>query len=152
LEDPQVVNTPEERVKETAVLKEMAFAALLDPPQRDPLDRKRYDEPDPVIQIEGEAIELPPLIYQKPPSSSSIDYEKVRWKVSCEVARNEPRRAYIPIRHPQGWLIWIRLPNWNRDRQQRRGQLVKLKKEFEKLWMYSTATDPETAAGYRPRY
>ncbi|RFN47652.1 hypothetical protein FIE12Z_8109 [Fusarium flagelliforme] len=80
LEDPQEGNTPEERKKEAAVLKEMAFGALSDTPQRDPLDGKRYDEPDPVMQIEGEAIQLPPpLVYQNPPSTSSIDYEGVRW-------------------------------------------------------------------------
>lgn len=153
LEDPQVVDLSDEETEaEAVVLKEMAFTGLLDPPIIDPVDRKRYDEPVPGIEVEGEAIKLSKFVRQDPYPSTSIDYEKTIWKISREIAKKKSRRAYIPVRHPQGWLMWLRLRNWNKDRQKRRGQLKNMKEVFKKLWMHLTATDPESAAGYRPRY
>ena len=157
LEDPQV--TPMSNIKtqdEAQTLKEIAFANLGNPPMKDPIDLRPYEPPLPKLKSQNQPKADKKMEIEKEESNASaiIDWLSTRRRIDDDIASDPEiaRRVYIPIRHKRGWLIWIRLPDWKPDREKRRGQLERLKKTFEELWMINTATDPESAAGYRPRY
>lgn len=145
------------------MLKEMAFNGLLDPPKRDPLhDHKNEaikNQPlviliDPMWKMSVEEDPNPLDVHTADANFVDIDEEwaKEREKIALEISMNKGRRIYIPIRHQMGWPMWVYLGTWGKKKEERLVQLGQIKKGFLEAWMTATATDPESAAGYRARF
>ncbi|KAF5670060.1 hypothetical protein FHETE_4743 [Fusarium heterosporum] len=155
------MTTSAETKQEATTLKEMAFGRLLDPPTTDPLGE----------DIEGGPVQSSMSIEKERRTTSSDKFgrskntktkygdkksKETKYKTNTPVGNNKVeeswKNAYIPIRTKDGSLMWVLLHHWKEDPTARRGQLAKVKAAFGEIWMEATATDPETAAGYRPRY
>ncbi|CAG1986782.1 unnamed protein product [Fusarium graminearum] len=163
LVDPQVAERiGDDEEKEAVMLKEMAFDGLLDTPKDDPLQGQDHDamkHHPMVIQIEpmwkmSEEDPNPPVVHAVDANVVDIDaiWDKHKKDIFHEIFNDRRRRIYIPIRHRQGWLMWVNLGYWAMTSEARLAQLGKIKDGFLKLWMTATATDPESAAGYRARF
>ncbi|WXC58534.1 hypothetical protein SNK03_004435 [Fusarium graminearum] len=96
----------------------------------------------------------PPVVHAVDANVVDIDaiWDKHKKDIFHEIFNDRRRRIYIPIRHRQGWLMWVNLGYWAMTSEARLAQLGKIKDGFLKLWMTATATDPESAAGYRARF
>ncbi|GKU04420.1 hypothetical protein FLAG1_07119 [Fusarium langsethiae] len=160
--DPQVAkNTDDEEKKEGEMLKEMAFGKLLDNPINDPLEGQELEElmKQPLVVPKGSASQmaLEDPIDLKGSIVANINGIDAMWarekeEIVQEISDKMGRRIYVPIRHQMGWLMWVRLGTWDKTQKGRRQQLKAIKKGFAKVWMTVTATDPESAAGYRARF
>ncbi|EKJ70234.1 hypothetical protein FPSE_09608 [Fusarium pseudograminearum CS3096] len=163
LVDPQVAERiADDEENEAAMLKEMAFDGLLDAPKNDPLQDEDHDaiQHHPVVfPIEpmwkmSEEDTNPPVVHAVDANVVDIDamWAKRQKDIGREIFNDGRRRIYIPIRHPMGWLMWVRLEDWGTTEEARLAQLGKIKDGFLDIWMTATATDPESAAGYRARF
>ncbi|KAG8355681.1 hypothetical protein FVEN_g6469 [Fusarium venenatum] len=160
--DPQVPKKTKTKEKEEAdMLKEMTFGKLLDYPENDPLHDQAKEESThqpivmPVNSMSQMALEE--TSQQKKKSKKTkfgIDAEwmSIKGDIVWEISEKKGRRIYVPVRHQMGWLMWLRLGTWEKTPEGRLAQLKKIKDGFKNAWMTATATDPESAAGYRARF
>ncbi|KAF4997457.1 hypothetical protein FGRMN_3821 [Fusarium graminum] len=154
--------------REATILKEMAFGRLLDPPTTDPLgediENGTGQSSMSIEEKTNDSEKKKKTTYSnesgRPNNSTENNRiekgKETKYKTISPVGDNKVvenwRIRYMPIRTKDGSLMWVMLPNWKRNARKRRGQLAKLKAAFAEIWMKATATDPETGAGYRPRY
>ncbi|KAF0636012.1 hypothetical protein FPSE5266_09608 [Fusarium pseudograminearum] len=159
--DPDVEINDDET--EAVMLKEMAFNGLLDPPSKDPLHNHKNEaiKNQPVVILIDSMWEMSEEEDPNPPDVFTVDanlvdidadWAKERQKITHEISINKGRRIYIPIRHQMGWPMWVYLGTWGNTEEKRLAKLGNIKKGFLGAWMTATATDPESAAGYRARF